>query len=228
MTGHDLAEVDAVAPAQDRVVGRWRPRAARRGPPTRTTRASSAKNGGKLAQVAQREPARGAVDVAVAEGEPQHVGEHTGDAAPIGAQHAVGQVDADRLEACGRELAAQVAGAPGEVEHDRAAGQRELVDGAPPPADVHPERHDAVHEVVARGDGVEHRPHRGGLLLALGQWRVTARDARRPHAIRARSERRRSACSWGRHATSGARTPDTARRRSGLVAAGERPTPACR
>src|SRR3546814_4321645 len=36
-------------------------------------------------------------------------------------------------------------------------------------SDIHPERHDAVDEVVARGDGVEHRAHRGDLLVAFGE-----------------------------------------------------------
>ena len=82
------------------------------------------------------------------------------------------------------QLAAQVAGARREVEHDRAAGQaRASSTVRSPPADVHPERHDPVHEVVARSDGVEHRPHRADLLLALGQWRVTARDSVMPSGL---------------------------------------------
>ena len=52
----------------------------------------------------------------------------------------------------------------------RPQGQR--ADRPPPPADVHAERHDAVDQVVPGGDGVEHVPHRPDLVVALGQVRT--------------------------------------------------------
>ena len=46
------------------------------------------------------------------------------------------------------------------------AGRAEGPDRLPPPAEVEAEGHHAVDQVVARGDGVEHRPHQRGLLRA--------------------------------------------------------------
>ena len=145
-------------------------------PPGRTTRASSAKNGVEVDEVAQGEPARDAVDRR--RRAPAGAGRRPATSGAVGAgrgEHAERQVDADRPQPGGGQLAAEVAGAAGQVEHGGAAGQAEVAHRAPPPADVHAERHDPVHEVVAGRDGVEHRPHGPHLLLALGQVRRRCR-----------------------------------------------------
>ena len=49
--------------------------------------------------------------------------------------------------------------------------QAQGADGGPPPAPVEPEGHDPVDQVVAGGDGVEHRPDLRGLLVAGRQRR---------------------------------------------------------
>ena len=51
----------------------------------------------------------------------------------------------------------EIAGAGRDVEHARRVAEVERAHGAPPPAAVEAERQHAVHEVVARGDPVEHR-----------------------------------------------------------------------
>src|SRR4051812_50075695 len=48
----------------------------------------------------------------------------------------------------------------------------ELADGTSAPADVHPERHHAVHEVVARTDPVEQRSDGRRLALPRRQRRI--------------------------------------------------------
>ena len=149
-------------------------------PPGRTTRASSAKNAVELDEVAQGEAARDAVDRARR--------------APAGAgcRPAPGVRRCGRRPACrttgrrrsarqavGGQLAAEVAGAAGQVEHDRPRARAAAAHRPPPPADVHAERHDPVDEVVARRDGVEHRPDRLHLVVALGQVLRVDRQRRR-------------------------------------------------
>ena len=75
------------------------------------------------------------------------------------------------LQALGLELAAEVAGAAGQVGDERARAEAQVADRALAPSDVHAERHDPVHQVVAGGDGVEHGPHGADLLVALGEGR---------------------------------------------------------
>ena len=118
-------------------------------------------------QVPQGEPARRTVDALVGDGEPQHVGvdERCGRAG--GRQHPERQVHPDRSKPRGGELTAQVARATGQVDHGRAVGEGEVAHGPSAPGDVHPQRHDPVHEVVPGGDGVEHRPHGPDLVGAL-------------------------------------------------------------
>ena len=64
---------------------------------------------------------------------------------------------------------ADVAGAAGEIEqHVRRprvqGGDENLLPG---PMDA--QRHQVVHQVIARGDAVEHRAHHAGLLRAAGR-----------------------------------------------------------
>ncbi len=82
-------------------------------------------------------------------------------------QHAEGEVDADRRQALGGQLPTEVTGATGQVHDRRTDGQAERAHGATPPTNVHPEGHDAIDEVVARRDGIEHRAYRRHLRLAL-------------------------------------------------------------
>ena len=71
------------------------------------------------------------------------------------------------------EVRGQVAGAARQVDHDRArAAVPARADGPAAPPDVHAEGHDAVDQVVAGGDHVEHRLHRAGLV---GTGRAAAR-----------------------------------------------------
>jgi hypothetical protein len=62
---------------------------------------------------------------------------------------------------------AQVAGAAGQVEHGATGGQCQTANRGTAPTHIEAECHHPVHEVVARGDGVEHVAHRLHLLLAL-------------------------------------------------------------
>src|SRR5262249_11304701 len=61
------------------------------------------------------------------------------------------------------------AGSARDVDHNRSRGQPERGDGLAPPTHVHPERHDPVHEVVAGGDGIEHRPDLPDLVVTPRQ-----------------------------------------------------------
>ena len=72
-------------------------------------------------------------------------------------EHPRGEVDADGPQAGLAELATQVAGAARDIEHDR-TGSRARARGTAvaAPADVHAERQQAVEQVVARRDPVEH------------------------------------------------------------------------
>ena len=106
---HDRAEVDAVAPFQQ-----WVRRRSHLEKRDATAGPNDARQLGEerveVAEVAQRKAARGAIDIAVTKREPQHVGAHAGHAAPVGAQHAFRQVDADGLDVLRAQLAAKVAG----------------------------------------------------------------------------------------------------------------------
>ena len=96
---HDLAEVDRRGPSAGRgFVGSATSSSAMR-PPGRSTRASSAKNGVEVDEVAQREPARDAVDRAVGHRQAEGVGLDAAARGAGGGQHAERQVDADRPRA---------------------------------------------------------------------------------------------------------------------------------
>ncbi len=75
-------------------------------------------------------------------------------------QHVGRRIDAHDLR-FGQRLGdgdGQIAGARRDVEHARGAFECERRHGAPTPALIDAERDDAVQEVVAIGDGVEHLP----------------------------------------------------------------------
>ncbi len=75
------------------------------------------------------------------------------------------------------ELAAKISGAGSEINQQRALGQLERIDGPATPSNVEAEGHDAIDQVVARSDGVEHRLDRRALLFPLREgfierWQV--------------------------------------------------------
>ena len=67
------------------------------------------------------------------------------------------------------QVDAQVARAGGEVDDRAVLGKPEHSNGPTPQADVEAEGHDAVDEVVARGDLVEHVLHSSSLFVAVKQ-----------------------------------------------------------
>ena len=125
-------------------------------PPGRTTRAELGEELLERDHVAQREPARHPVRprrrrAAAAGCRPRRA------ARPVRAFTSMPweKSKPDRPVAPAFELAAEVAGAARQVDDERAARQPQLAHRAAPPADVHAERHHAVHQVVARRDRVE-------------------------------------------------------------------------
>ena len=86
-------------------------------------------------------------------------------------QHAVGEVEPHRPIPATVELTAEVPRAAGEVDHQRPSRQPELAHRTAAPPHVHPERHHAVHQVVARRDRVEQPADVSPLLFALRQLR---------------------------------------------------------
>ena len=183
-------------------------------PPGRRTRASSAKNGRELDEVAQGEAAGDAVHGAVGEREAR--GRRP---APAGRR-------CGRRRACRRTGRRRWLGSPARSRSmqrspvpaarsrtsDPGPGGSEGGHRPPAPADVEAERHDPVDEVVAGSDGVEHRPHGFDLLLALGEVgplpRAIARCVRRVG--------RGGGC--GRHASTSLASPTVVRRRGGSSA----------
>ena len=112
---------------------------------------------------------RGAVHRTAGQRQAEDVGLHARAAAAVGREHAVAEVEGDGPDAALGEIDAQVARAGGEVDDRGARGKGQEAHGLAAPAHVQPKRHDAVHEVVARGDGVEHLADRLHLVVALGQ-----------------------------------------------------------
>ncbi len=138
----------------------------------------------EVGEVAQREPARHAVDRRVGHGQAQDVTLNPRCARAIGGEHPEREVDRDRPMSRLAEVDTQIAGARGEVEHGRSGRQAQVAHGAPPPTHVEPERHDPVDEVVARGDRIEHLANRLLLLVTLRQRVAVPRMARCRHAVR--------------------------------------------
>jgi hypothetical protein len=116
--------------------------------------------------VAQREATGCPVDGGVAQRHPRHVGADQGRARRAGCEHPARHVGSDRDVSHAGEVTAEVAGATGEIGHDRAGRQRQVTHAPPPPTDVEPEGHDAVDEVVAGRDPVEHRRDQAGLVVS--------------------------------------------------------------
>ena len=65
-------------------------------------------------------------------------------------------------------LTGQITGAASQVEQARAGSQLRPADDLPPPADVLPKGHQAVHQVVAGGDAGEHGLDAVAALIECG------------------------------------------------------------
>ena len=83
-------------------------------------------------------------------------------------------IESDREKAGFLDLPAEIAGTAGKVDDCASAGYTEPFHRRLAPSDIKPERHDAVDEVVARRDRVEHRPYLTPLLLP--SWQMVGVD----------------------------------------------------
>src|SRR5439155_23418861 len=101
------------------------------------------------------------------------------------------------------QCATEVAGTAREVQHHRAARQSELSNGAAPPADLHPERHHAIHEVIPTRDPVEEPADRPRLLVTLGEADVRGQASPPPSRPPAVSSRTRRKCEDTSRSTAG-------------------------
>ena len=81
--------------------------------------------------------------------------------------------------AAGGQLATEVSGAGCQIEDEIIGAEQEGIEGSPAPPNVEAKGHDAIDQVVAGRDGVEHGLHGGALGLPLGQWGIEARQGRR-------------------------------------------------
>ena len=127
--------------------------------------------GREVGEVAECVAAHETVEGAVDKGEATAIGLDERRGRAVGRQHARAQVRPDHAVAAPSCQPGEVPRPAGQVEHERVLGQGERPHGAPPPGLVEPEGHQAVHQVVARCDGVEHGAHACRLLVAGGQWR---------------------------------------------------------
>ena len=66
-----------------------------------------------------------------------------------------------------------------QIQHQRPPGQTQFAHRAPAPPRIHPERHDAVHQVVATRDRVEQRSDGSVLLVAFREPRCRVRRVTR-------------------------------------------------
>ena len=144
--GHHLAEVHAVSPA-DHGVGRGGDVEQGDAPARADDPSSSSKNAPSSTRL-RSEAARRPVERRPG---PGARGCRPGPAAPaaVGQQHPEREVDRHRPQPW-RQLHAQVAGAGGRGRRPANRLQVQRAHGQPPPADVEPERHQTVDEVVAR------------------------------------------------------------------------------
>ena len=124
---------------------------------------------GQVGEVAQGVTTEEAVEGTVDEGQPAPVRLHQGRGGPVGVEHAGAQVGPDDAVAVAQRQAREVAGAAGQVEHQRSFRQCQRGHRAASPRLVEPERHQSVDEVVARRNGVEHGAHARRLLFSGGQ-----------------------------------------------------------
>src|SRR5208337_4924934 len=83
-------------------------------------------------------------------------------------QHLAGEIQAHDADANPCEIGTEVPAATGQIERARIPRQRQRLDRVPAPAPVHAERHEAIHEIVAWGNLVEHRLDHGSLGARFG------------------------------------------------------------
>src|SRR5581483_11220152 len=102
------------------------------------------------------------------------------------------EVESDGEGAAAAGFNREVAGAAAEIEHHRPGSKLEHPDRPAAPGAVHPERHQAVHEVVARRDAIEHRSDERGLLGAVRQSHYHRTLRRRSEAARLATSSARS------------------------------------
>ncbi len=149
--GHDLAEVDAVAPSHDRV--------GRHGHLEQGDASAGSHDAGQLGEerfegdeVAQGEPARDPVHGSGGQRQPQGVGLHApARQSTAGRQHPEGQVGARSARSPCLVSSRQRSPVPqARSITDERGARPEAADRPAAPADVHAEGHDPVHEVVAR------------------------------------------------------------------------------
>ncbi len=86
-----------------------------------------------------------------------------------GCEHAIAQIDADRVLSELLERNAEVAGSRREVQDHRSVLQPKRLECLLPPANIHSEGHDPIHQIVARGNRVEHLSNGLSLFVAFGQ-----------------------------------------------------------
>lgn len=165
-TRNDSTEVDAVSEANDRIAGNADVE-------KRNTTAWSnhprkfLEECRQIDEVSQCEATRCAIDTCRCNGKIENVGLTPRGTRSIGSEHAETEVDRNRLESCATEIDAQVSSSTGEVEDRAARCEPQFLDGETAPSNIETKSHDAVHQVVARCDGVEHRAYRAYLVVTF-------------------------------------------------------------
>ena len=138
----------------------------------------------ELFEVTEGEPAGDAIYEPVGDWEAEGITLNKRDLGLRSGQHAEREIHADRPQPRAGQPLAEITGTARQVKDGCAVGQVEVSDGAFAPPDIHSKRHHAIDEVVAGGDCIEHRTHRGDLLIAgrerfdldAGHARIVRRD----------------------------------------------------
>ena len=153
--------------------GARRPRAARCGRRGRTTRASSAKKAPRSTKLRSANPQVTPSTRASGTGSRSASACTRGASVRAGGEHPEGEVDADgrsRRVPSSRHRSPVPQARSSTRPPTGAAGRRDRLS---PPPHVHPEGHDPVDEVVARGDRVEHRPDGAAFSSPSGSCSVS-------------------------------------------------------
>lgn len=86
-----------------------------------------------------------------------------------GAEHANGEVCANDLESCVRRHASEVARSASEIEQARSTRKAQTLERRLSPIGVESKGDEAIDQLIARCNGIEHGPNNSRLLLALGK-----------------------------------------------------------
>jgi len=163
---HDLSEVDPISKPNQRIV-----RHADVEQADATVRFDDSvefvEERGEVHEIAKCKAAGHAIDTRVRHGKLQDVGLNPRGIASSSVQHSIGKINRDWRKTCFSEVDAHVTRATRQVEDDASFRQSERSEGDLPPTHVEPEGHDAVDEVIARGDLVEHVLHGSTLRVSL-------------------------------------------------------------